>query len=167
MNGMSNIRLVHETAFSPDPTYAKKPLDWYVGRNVKIGFQSHEGEVEYMWVKVTGINSPNLVGQLDNEPLNCTHLALGDRVDLSRLQIVQVDLTETEWWEEVSIHLVEADNFNRHLGTPNKKTGFGKFYDLNFTPRQALNRWKTWQPSETESLTFLLDIAATRDDGLS
>ena len=123
--------------------------------------------MEYMWVKVTGINSPNLIGQLDNEPLNCTHLSLGDRVDLSRLQIVQVDLTETEWWEEVSIHLVEGDNFNRHLGTPNKETGFGKFYDLNFTPRQALNRWKKWQPSETESLTFLLDIAATRDDGLN
>lgn len=164
MNELNNIRQVCDTAFVPEPIYIKKPLAWYVGRSVKIGFQSHEGKVEYMWVKVTGINSPNLIGQLDNEPLHCTHLTLGDRITLSRLQIVAVDLTEEEWWEEVSILRAQGDYFNRHLGTPFPESGFGHFYDARFTPRQALNRWVNWQPDENEPLQFLLDIAADRDD---
>ena len=48
MNELNNIRIVSDTAFVPEPLYAKKTLAWYVGRSVKIGFQSHEGEVEYM-----------------------------------------------------------------------------------------------------------------------
>lgn len=162
MTKLNNIRIVSETAFVPEPLYAKKPLAWYVGRWVKTGFQSHEGEVEYMWVKVTGVDSPNLVGQLDNEPSNCTHLTLGDRVVLSRLHIVAIDLTEDEWWEEVSILRAAGDYFNRHLGTPLPESGFGHFYDAHFTPRQALNRWVNWQPHENEPLQFLLDIASNR-----
>ena len=162
MTKLNNIRIVSETAFVPEPLYAKKPLAWYVGRWVKTGFQSHEGEVEYMWVKVTGVDSPNLVGQLDNEPSNCTHLTLGDRVVLSRLHIVAIDLTEDEWWEEVSALRAAGDYFNRHLGTPLPESGFGHFYDVHFTPRQALNRWVNWQPHENEPLQFLPDIASNR-----
>ncbi len=166
MNELNNVRRVHESAISPDPIYAKKPLGWCVSRCVKIGFQSHDDEVEYMWVKVTGIDSPNLVGDLDNEPLHCTHLTLGDRITLSRLQIVAVDLTEEEWWEEVSILRAQGDYFNRHLGTPRPENGFGQFYDAHFTPRQALTRWAKWQPDENEPLHFLLDIAAAEENGL-
>ena len=162
MTKLNNIRIVSETAFVPEPLYAKKPLAWYVGRWVKTGFQSHEGEVEYMWVKVTGVDSPNLVGQLDNEPSNCTHLTLGDRVVLSRLHIVAIDLTEDEWWEEVSALRAAGDYFNRHLGTPLPESGFGHFYDVHFTPRQALNRWVNWQPDKNEPLQFLHDIASNR-----
>jgi len=164
MREMNNIRRVHESAISPDPNYAKKPIEWYVGRCVKIGFQSHQDEVEYMWVKVTGIDSPNLVGQLDNEPLDCTHLTLGDRVVLSRLHIVEIDLTEDEWWDEVFMLRAQGDYFNRHLGTPSPESGFGQFYGAHFTPRQALNRWAKWQPHEDEPLQFLLDISASRED---
>lgn len=156
---MNNIRIVHESAISPDPIYANKSLDWYVGRNVKIGFQSHEGKVEYMWVRVTGIESPNLIGQLDNEPVHSTHLTLGDRITLSRLHIVKVDLTKEEWWDEVALLRAKGDYFNRHLGLPCPESGFGKLYDAHFTPRQALQRWAKWQPSEDDPLTFLLDIA--------
>lgn len=166
MNELNNIRRVHDTAISPDPIYARKPLDWYVGRGVKIGFQSHDDEVEYMWVKVTEIDSPNLVGSLDNEPSFCTHLTLGDRVVLSRLHIVEVDLTEDEWWDEVFVLRAKGDFFNRHLGTPCPENGFGQFYGVHFTPRQALQRWAKWQPDENEPLTFLLDIAAEKDDVL-
>ncbi len=162
MNEISNVRWVHESTMSPDPTYARKPLAWYVSRFVKIGFQSHEGKVEYMWVIVTGIESPNLIGQLDNEPLHC-NLTLKDRVVLSRLQIVAVRLTEDEWWEEMFMLRANDDYFNRHLGTPSPENGFGNFYDAQFTPRQALSRWVTWQPDD-ESLQFLVDIAdANRD----
>lgn len=164
MNELNNVRMVHESAMSPDPIYARKPLDWYVGRSVKIGFQSHQDEVEYMWVKVTRADSPNLIGQLDNIPMFCTHLTLADRITLSRLHIVEVDLTEEEWWEEVSILRAQGDFFNRHLGTPCPESGFGQFYDAHFTPRQALQRWAQWQPDENETLHFPLDIAADRDD---
>jgi|GEM_PF-2580258 len=96
-----NIRLVHEEAISPDPTYQKRPLEWFVGRSVKIGFQSHEGKVEWMWITVQGVKSPNLIGTLDNDPMFCTHLIHGDPISLSRLQIAAVDLTIEEWWVEV------------------------------------------------------------------
>lgn len=162
MTELKNIRIVSDTAFVPEPLYTKKPLAWYIDRCVKIGFQSHEGVVEYMWVKVTGIDSPNLVGQLDNDPLYCTHLAWGDRVVFNRLQIVAVDLTEDEWWDEVFMLLANGDYFNRHLGTPCRESGFGQFYDVHFTPRQALNRWAKWQPDENEPLRFLLDISPNR-----
>ena len=162
MTDLNNIRLVSDTAFVPEPLYAKKPLAWYVGRWVKTGFQSHEGEVEYMWVKVTGMDSPNLVGQLNNEPWDCTHLTLGDRVVLSRLHIVAVDLSEDEWRDEVSVLRASGDYFNRYLGTPCPENRFGNFYEAKFTPRQALNRWVKWQPDDNEPLKFLLDIAADK-----
>jgi len=162
MNELNNIRLVHKDAYSPDPIYASRPLEWFVGRWVKIGFQSYDGTVEYMWVKVTGIDSPNLVGSLDNIPQYCPHVASGDRVTLSRVQIVAVDLTEDEWWEEVSMLRAKGDFFNRHLGSPGRESGFVDFYPFGFTPRQALNRWAKWQPGGEEPLKFLLDIAANR-----
>ena len=76
------IRLVHETASSPDPSYKKRPLEWFIGRSVKIGFQSHEGKVEWMWVTVQDVESPDLIGTLDNDPLFCTHLMYGDSITL-------------------------------------------------------------------------------------
>lgn len=166
MHTLNNIQMVRDTAISPDPIYAKRPLEWYVGRCVKIGLQSREDNVEYMWVKVTGIESPNLFGLLDNEPLHCTHLSLGDRVVLSRLHIVAVDLTDDEWWDEVFMLRAKGDFFNRHLGIPCPESGFANFYDAKLTPRQALNCWVKWQPHEDEPLQFLLDIAADRADDL-
>ncbi len=165
MNELNNVRMVHESAMSPDPIYARKPLDWYVGRSVKIGFQSHQDEVEYMWVKVTRTDSPNLIGQLDNIPMFCTHLTLGDRITLSRLHVVGVDLTEDEWWDEVFVLRAQGDYFNHHLGTACPESGFGQFYNAHFTPRQALNRWAKWQPDENEPPTFLLEIAAAKANG--
>jgi hypothetical protein len=46
------IRLVHEDAISPDTLYQKKEREWFIGRLVKIAFESLDGKVEWMWVKV-------------------------------------------------------------------------------------------------------------------
>jgi hypothetical protein len=157
-----NIRPVHETANSPDPIYQKRPVEWFIGRCVKIAFESDEGRVEWMWVHVQAVDSRHLIGTLDNDPLLCTHIKHGDSVSLSRLQIAAVDLSEDEWWEEVARLRAEGDYFNRYLGSPSRGSGFGHFYEESFTPRQALNRWVKWQPSEDEPLHFLTALADKR-----
>lgn len=83
----NNIRLVHERAFRPDPKYANLPLEWFIGRNVKLAFQSRDSRVEHMWVTILGIEGHDLVGRLANYPVDVSHLTNGDRVVLNRTQI--------------------------------------------------------------------------------
>lgn len=83
----TNIRYVHQNAIKPDPVFARKPLNWFVGRAVKMCFQSAESIPEHMWVLVTHVEQDYLVGSLDNYPVEVTHLKHGDRVVLSRVQI--------------------------------------------------------------------------------
>ncbi len=154
-----NINLVHESAYGHEPLYSRRPLEWYPGRTIKMGFQSHSGEVERMWVEETGIESSDLIGVLANDPVLCTHVACGDPIKVNRLHIVSVDLTEDEWWGDVDVLRSSGDYFNRHLGSPSRQSGFGEFYYERFTPRQALNRWEKWKPSATEPLLFLTEIA--------
>lgn len=33
---MDNVRFVHEGDFEPDNVYSAKPLEWFIGRNVKL-----------------------------------------------------------------------------------------------------------------------------------
>ena len=153
-----NVRLVHELAIMPDPIYAKKPLKWYLGRSVKMAFQAESGRVEHMWVAVAEIDGPYLVGTLENHPVFITHQSCGDSITFSRCHIEAVDLTENEWWDEVSELCAEADYFNEHLGVPSRNSGFGEFYAEHFTPRQALIRWSQWEPCEDDPLTFLTEI---------
>jgi hypothetical protein len=131
--------------FIPDPIYTYRPLEWFVGRSVKIAFQSHGGGVEYMWVKEIEIDGPNLTGKLENHPVLCTHVRLGDQITLSRVHIVAVDLTEDEWWDEVFMLRARGDFFNRHLGTPSLDNEFKTLFQ-KMTPRQALERWVKWSP---------------------
>src|SRR6056297_1074136 len=86
------IRLVHEGAISPDLLYQKREPEWFFGRCVKIAFESSEGKVEWMWVQVLKLEGHTLSGNLVSNPLFCTHLAYGDAITLSRLQIAAVDL---------------------------------------------------------------------------
>ena len=155
----NNIRLIHEDAMKPDTLYAKRPLEWFHGRTVKMAFSAECGSVEHMWVRITGIEGQNLVGVLDNIPFWVQHVQLGDKVTLTRCQIEMVDLTSDEWWEEVHLLRAQGDYYNRWLGYPKQGGGFENFYDRGFTPRVALERWGTWSPSEDEPLTFLTEIA--------
>lgn len=155
------IRLVHEDAISPDRLYQKKEREWFIGRLVKIAFESLDGKVEWMWVKVLEVEGCSLIGRLECEPLFCTH-SYGDLIALSRLQIAAVDLTLEEWWDEVEKLGAKGDYFNRFLGAPTRDSGFSNFFDESFTPRQALNRWVLWHPSDDEPLPFLTEIAYRR-----
>ena len=137
----TNIRLVHEDAIVPDSLYTKKPLHWFVGRNVKTSFQSADSRAEHMWVNVRGVEGDYLVGTLDNDPVWVNHLQHGDRVALRRTQIEAVDLTLGEWREEAAYLRARGDYFNSWLGYPKDGSGFEKAYEKGLTPRQALNRW--------------------------
>lgn len=147
MGSNNNARLVHEEAIKPDSLYTKKPLDWFLGRFVKIAFQSADSIAEHMWVKVTEVQDSNLVGSLDNDPVFVTHIGCGDRVVLSRVQIEAVDLTCEEWWEAVHVLRAQGDYFNSWRGFPKDGNGFEVAYGEGLTPRQALNRWRNWVPS--------------------
>lgn len=81
------IRFVHEEAISPDLLYQRREPEWFFGRKVKIAFESHEGKVEWMWVQVLEIDGNTLSGKLVCSPIFCTHLAYGDPITLSRLQL--------------------------------------------------------------------------------
>ena len=161
----NNVRMIHEDALKPDSLYAKKPLQWFRGRSVKLSFSAESGHVEHMWVKITEIDGPHLVGNLDNEPVFVKHLDFGDTVILSRCQIEMVDLSTDEWWEEVDSLRAQGDYFNRWLGFPGQGSGFECFVYEDFTPRMALKRWAKWSPSEDEPFTFLTEIAKQRQAG--
>lgn len=144
---MSNVRQVHEGSVMPDPLYAKEPLEWFVGRMIRMAFQSAGSRVEHMWVKVDGLDEDGhgLVGLLVSDPICVSHLAFGDEVRFDRTQIEAVDLSIDEWIAEVIELLEESSYSNQDLGRP---TGplFLAAYDEKLTPRQALQRWRDFTP---------------------
>jgi hypothetical protein len=143
-----NVRLVHEGAIAPDCLYTKKPLEWFVGRCVKVAFQSAQSRVEHMWVIVTQVESDHLVGKLDNQPVSVTRISQGDRVVLSRVQIEAVYLSFDEWCAEIAELRAKGDYFNRWLGAPVVGKGLEELYLDDLTPRQALVRWRDWIPED-------------------
>ncbi len=87
-----NVRWIHaECAATPSPEWTRKPLDWFVGKAVKMKFQSADSPVEQMWVVVTHVDDNDLVGTLKNEPVYVHHVAYGDRVVLNRTQVIDVE----------------------------------------------------------------------------
>ncbi len=145
------MRKVHEDAIYPDSLYCKRPLEWYVGRHIKMAFQSARSTVEHMWVAVNRIDGDHLIGTLDNDPFHVETLQHGDIVKLSRTQIEAVDLTLAEWMEEVDGLRAEGEYYNRWLGYPSRKNGFDDAYDERLTPRQALRRWRDHVPDNAIS----------------
>ena len=136
-----NVRLVHEEAIKPECMYNKKPLHWYVGRCVKIAFQSAKSPVEHMWVRITDVDENDLIGVLDNYPVSVIHLRYGDRVTLNRTQIEAVDLSLDEWCEELDMLNAEGDYRNKKSELP-QADDLEWAYHEGLTPRQALKRWR-------------------------
>ena len=147
ISATSVVRRVHEDAIHPDSIYTKHPLEWFVGRNVKMAFQSANSRVEHMWVEVTGVDCDYLVGILNSDPVSVTHVLCGDAVTLSRVQIEAVDLTFHEWVEEVECISSGGDYVNRWRGALAIGNGFEEAYAERLTPRQALKRWRDFIPS--------------------
>lgn len=81
---------------TPGSVYCKQPLEYFVGRAVRIAFPSG-GRPERMWVEVTGVAGHRLVGGLMNEPIRATRVARGDRVEVDPAQIECDWGSRAEW----------------------------------------------------------------------
>jgi len=103
-----------------------------------------------MWVLVADIEGDNLVGTLNNEPVYVTHVGYGDRVVLSRVQIEAVYLGFDEWCAEIEELRAKGDYFNRRLGPPVIGEGLERLYLDDWSPRQALVRWRDWIPEDDQ-----------------
>ena len=87
----SDVRLLCKRCSRPDPRYAGVPLDRFVGRHVKIALGPQDTSCENMWVKVTGVAGERLVGLLTSKPAFLRTIRTGDRVELARTQIIDVE----------------------------------------------------------------------------
>jgi hypothetical protein len=100
MKGLDpNGRWVCSNCLKPDPRYFGQPPAWFVGRSVKVAFQSAVGIAEHMWVVVvTGVKGDRLVGRLNTDPDFVEDVEYGDEVVLDRTQIevVEPPLEEVE-----------------------------------------------------------------------
>ena len=141
-----NVRQVNAGTFLPDARYTDMSLEEFVGKSVKVHFQSADSRPETMWVQVTDVEGHCLVGTLDNEPVNVTHLKYGDVVRVWRSEIIMIHLTRTEWIRESKVLRAQGDYFNRWLGKPHGKA-FNRRYELRISPQLALRLWRDYVPN--------------------
>jgi hypothetical protein len=142
-----NVRQIHHDFQRPDPRYTKMPLEYFVGKVVKVCFQSANSKCESMWVVVTAVDEHCLVGTLDNVPVCVTHLKFGDTVKVWRTQIIMVHLSRTEWIREAKALRAKGDYFNKWLGKPFGKA-FNRQYEKKISPRLALTLWRDYVPNQ-------------------
>lgn len=96
MEPLSNIRhTCSSCSVRPDPYWAEKPDEFFIGKYVKLGFEAQGGpEKEHMWVEVTGTRTRQgdvcLVGVLNNDPVYCPNLHDGMRVEFTKDEIEAV-----------------------------------------------------------------------------
>lgn len=136
-----SVRKILSQIAVPDPFYTEYTLEYFVGRSVKISFDSSKGSSESMWVSVTAVKGGQLIGSLDNDPQVATHLKHGDAVTLSRSQIISVALDKHEWLQEVDIRRAKSDFFNNRNGVAHGSE-FERLYELGLGPAQALATWR-------------------------
>jgi hypothetical protein len=145
----SNVRFVDADVHKPDPRYTRMPLEYFVGKVVKVCFQSAKSILESMWVVVTAVDEHCLVGTLDNDPVYVTHLKCGDTVRIWRTEIIMVHLNRTEWMHEARAVRAKGDYFNKWLGKPFGKT-FNRQYEKKISPRLALTLWRDYVPTQDD-----------------
>lgn len=78
---LSNIGLVCPECASQPGKYTGQPPAIFLGKHVKLGFKTEDGEkTEHMWVKVTALdpNGKELHGILDNDPIYDVGYDCGD-----------------------------------------------------------------------------------------
>ena len=154
MNGqMDDVQLVHADALRPEGEYDDRPLEWFVGRAVKMAFGSAGGSAEHMWVAVTGVEGDRLVGELDNDPVGVPQLKCGDRVELGRGQVEAVYLSRDEWVAEVDRLWGRAEFSDPRLGLPKPPPEFAALHAAGFTPLLALRRWAACRPTAGSART--------------
>jgi len=93
---LANIGMCHpECGPKPRPEFREKPVSFFVGKFVKLGFDTVDKvKKEHMWVKVTGLAETageELRGELNNDPVLNVGYECGDLLEFSRSEIEQVD----------------------------------------------------------------------------
>jgi hypothetical protein len=85
----ANVRIVCPEEFAPDPALAARSPGSFVGRHVKRSFPTGDPAppCEHMWVLVRGASGGKLIGTLDNVPVFCRDLELGDTVEVAMGEI--------------------------------------------------------------------------------
>jgi hypothetical protein len=141
-----NVVQVPADTLLPDWRYRDRPLGDFLGKSIKVMFQSADSRPEAMWVQVTGIEEHWLVGRLDNIPESVTHLKLGDVVRVWRSEIIMINLTRAEWIHEATVLRAQGDYFNKWLGKPLGKK-FNQKYEQGISPQLALTLWRDYVPN--------------------
>lgn len=93
MESSSNICFTcSKHASKPDPELAKKPVDYFIGKYVKVSFNEiNTNNIEHVWVLVSSAKNPTtLIGTIDNDPILNIGLKCGDTVDVTLDQIEKV-----------------------------------------------------------------------------
>jgi hypothetical protein len=144
-----NVRQVHPDWHRPDPRYSRMPLEYFVGKVVKVCFQSADSIPEAMWVLVAAVDEHCLIGTLDNHPVCVTHLKFGDTVQVWRTQIIMVHSSRKEWMREAKALRAKGDYFNKWLGKPFGRA-FNRQYEKKISPRLALTLWRDYVPTQDD-----------------
>lgn len=151
-NALSGVLLVCRHIYKPDPGYAQKPPQWFIGRQVKITFKSHRPvPEENMWVLVRAVaEDGRLIGTLASHPVWLQHLQYGDPITVDRNKILAVELTREEWHQEMNQLKAEKDYTNPHFGPP-QGPAFEKLFAVMIPPRVALKLWRDRPPGKEQA----------------
>lgn len=83
-----------EHSRKPDPKFAKKPIQFFLGKFVKKAFPGvgpkGNTTLEHMWVRIMMANKSTLIGVLDNHPVLEMEIKRGSTVKVKRSEIEQV-----------------------------------------------------------------------------
>ena len=87
-----NVQYICAGHYQPDPEVQAKPIEWFIGKVVKLRFTipGLPDNGEYMWVAVDSHRGDELVGTLTNEPHHAD-LHFGDEVVFRRVDVLVVD----------------------------------------------------------------------------
>ncbi|QJW93245.1 DUF2314 domain-containing protein [Frigoriglobus tundricola] len=67
-------------------------LEKWLGKSVKIGFDTHLGGTEWMWLMVSAVKGRKLVGKLKSEPWFAIEYRQGQKITFKEDEIFAVNL---------------------------------------------------------------------------
>lgn len=143
------VRVESPASLEPDGSIASMPLSYFVGREVWVPCQTQFGMVENLAVRVTGIDGGELVGTLDRVRVFAVELMGVTEVRVSPRQITRVERSLVEWRTEVATLMSETDYHNPWRGLPSDWR-FDQLYRDGFSPLDALELWRDWEPFEDD-----------------
>lgn len=144
-----SMRSGREDTPRPKDPYAKKPLRWFVGKNVLAAIEPESSSEQWKpsWVRIKGIINGALTGIRMADPDDASSLMSGDTVRVDRDRIEVVMWPHWLWRKVVDRLRARSDYSNRWFGWPRGRNFERAFY-LGLDPKEALVRWRDWQRSD-------------------